>query len=386
LKIGVFGGRFDPIHIGHLSIIRRLIDTKQVDLIHVVPAADPPHKPVDTTLAHRVSMIEAAISTLCSEQRSKIKIDLRESYRTGASWTYQTLIEISNEYPLDSLWLIIGTDTAKQLHTWKRLDLIFSHSNLLIIERPGHQIVETARYLTTQFRNLPEIIYDDSPPIECDSTSIRNQTRAPLGSIRSIIDEHNLYSASKRIILGITGRVGSGKTTAANYLSTTFQIPIIDLDSIGHILLETDAPKSELISHFGRRILENSHISRQKLGQIVFSDTEQLAALNSIIHPYIRHETVKSLQNSSGNVVIVGALFTEIGIDPLCTSIWVIDAEDSLIESKIGKKFTISRSQRSREEYRQHGSVIPNSFGSEFTETLNREYLHLLNQSIKGDS
>ena len=92
--------------------------------------------------------------------------------------------------------------------------------------------------------------------------------------------------------IGITGSIACGKSTVSDYLITK-GYTIIDADKLGHVALTSNDVKRKLAEKFGENILENNEISREKLGKIVFGNTENLKNLNSIIHPKIKELILK---------------------------------------------------------------------------------------------
>ncbi len=174
------------------------------------------------------------------------------------------------------------------------------------------------------------------------------------------------------MIIGITGRVGSGKSTAVQVIQSRFECEVIDLDTIGHQLLEDPLVKEELIAAFGDDILGNEgHIKRSQLSQLVFSDPEQMKRLNQIIHPPLRATAIQAItaaNETAALIIVVGALIAELSLASYCDTIICIDADDSQIQAQIGPKFDhIAPFQRSRDGYRQGaGQTIINTFDTDF--------------------
>lgn len=146
------------------------------------------------------------------------------------------------------------------------------------------------------------------------------------------------------MILGITGSIGSGKTTAAKLFSK-YHFSRIDADEIGHELLKSNKKiKNKLIGHFGNEILgKNGNIDRKKLGGIVFNDKNELKKLNSVMHPCIINEIknkIKKIQKECGhnaNIIIDAPLLLEVGADKLVNKVVVM---------KVFHENVIARNQR----------------------------------------
>ncbi len=172
------------------------------------------------------------------------------------------------------------------------------------------------------------------------------------------------------MVIGLLGRVGSGKSHIASVLETHFKCDCIDLDKVGHALLEEDYIKSKLLSLFGEGILNpDASISRPKLGELVFSQESKLKALNTLMHPAMKEKVLTYLKEtkSEGKVfLMIGALIEEIGLLPYCDKLLVIDAEDSDIEARVGTKFSISQHQKSRSHYLEIAhSIVHNRYTSQ---------------------
>lgn len=135
-----YGGTFDPVHNGHLAVARAARDALHAQAsvqVFLLPAADPPHKgPTHADAQQRARMLDLAIAG-----ETGLKVDRRELYRDGPSYTIDTLLELraelGNEVPI--AWLI-GGDSLNQLHTWHRWRELFEHAHILAVQRPGSHI------------------------------------------------------------------------------------------------------------------------------------------------------------------------------------------------------------------------------------------------------
>ncbi|RAP29880.1 dephospho-CoA kinase [Candidatus Marinamargulisbacteria bacterium SCGC AG-414-C22] len=185
------------------------------------------------------------------------------------------------------------------------------------------------------------------------------------------------------IIIGITGRVGVGKSTAATIIESHFNATVCDLDLIGHKCLAKTSIKNQCSEAFGTHIFNvDGSINRHVLGDIVFSDSSKLTQLNEIVHPCIKQDVEQQIRAFSVNtiVVIVGALIKEIGLMELCNKIITISANSKKIKEKIGEKYDIiSPYQQNQDVYDSYADfVIMNNFDDQFKLELNKkvqEYL-----------
>lgn len=130
--LAIFGGTFDPVHIGHLSVAWEASELLDAD-VHLMPASVPPHRPSPTASAdQRVAMLHAALVG-----QSRLGIDTRELNRSGPSYTIDTLIELREEQGGRPLVLLIGADAFAGLPSWDRWLEIFDIAHIGVLSRPG---------------------------------------------------------------------------------------------------------------------------------------------------------------------------------------------------------------------------------------------------------
>ncbi|MFN9721115.1 MAG: nicotinate-nucleotide adenylyltransferase [Planctomycetota bacterium] len=134
MKLGIFGGTFDPVHYGHLLVAECCREELHLDEVRWVPAAAPPHKPdARITDGHaRADMLLLALSGY-----PEFKVDRRELKRSGPSYTVDTLTEFALEFPHAELYLIIGADSLRDFLTWRDPAGIAARATILACNRPG---------------------------------------------------------------------------------------------------------------------------------------------------------------------------------------------------------------------------------------------------------
>lgn len=144
-KIGIFGGSFDPVHLGHVAIVVHLIESHHLDLVYIVPAKMNPHKVLAPQEAkHRLAMLKMAFATV---PQCKI-LDL-ELKRKGPSYTIDTVRFLYDKEKIganDSLYLLLGEDQLSLLHTWKEADLLQKLCKPLIARRGASSLVSDTPY------------------------------------------------------------------------------------------------------------------------------------------------------------------------------------------------------------------------------------------------
>ena len=149
-------------------------------------------------------------------------------------------------------------------------------------------------------------------------------------------------------ILGLTGGIACGKSTISAYLKE-FGIPVIDADECSRAVVEKGSIGLEKLTEiFGNKILEkDGTLNRKAIGQIVFSDSEQLSLLNSVMEPLIREEIFRRLnqENTADLVVLDAPLLIEQHYDKICDFIMTID-----VPKKIQLERLIERDKLSEDE------------------------------------
>jgi nicotinate-nucleotide adenylyltransferase len=133
-RIGVFGGTFDPVHMGHLILAEQCREQGRLDEVWFVPSARPPHKlerPL-TPFAQRAEMLALAVAG-----NPLFRIDLSEKDRPGPSYTAETLTEFRQRLPGAEFFLVIGSDTLVDLPHWREPVRIVEQAALLVVARPN---------------------------------------------------------------------------------------------------------------------------------------------------------------------------------------------------------------------------------------------------------
>ncbi len=134
-RIGIFGGTFDPIHVGHLVAAVNAKHALNLDRVLMVVANIPWQKAGDravSSAADRFALVEAAVGDVPGVEASRIELD-----RGGESFTADTLRALRRAGPDDELFLIVGWDVAAALTTWARRDAIQRLATLVVVNRPG---------------------------------------------------------------------------------------------------------------------------------------------------------------------------------------------------------------------------------------------------------
>jgi len=140
-RIGVFGGVFDPPHLGHLVVAQDLIERLDLDLLLIVPSARPPHREAVLGAEERLSLARTAFG---GDPRIGVSdIELR---RPGPSWTVDTLEEIQKLWEPDELLLVIGVDQYRNFDSWRDPERILELADLAVMPRDGELPRKDPRY------------------------------------------------------------------------------------------------------------------------------------------------------------------------------------------------------------------------------------------------
>ena len=168
-RTGIFGGTFDPIHLGHLIAAQEIQRREHLDTIVFIPSAIPPHKAYDgmATPDDRWQMVSRAIQGNPRFRASSIELE-----REGTSYTVDTLHALRTQLdPQIRLYLIVGADNVSEIRTWCRPEEIVRLCTVLVASRPYADFSEADGQLMQQMR------FVTTPLIEISSTDIRNRVR-----------------------------------------------------------------------------------------------------------------------------------------------------------------------------------------------------------------
>jgi nicotinate-nucleotide adenylyltransferase len=197
VKVGLFGGAFDPPHRGHLAVAEGVRAALALDRVRFLPYARGPHRaaaPV-APAADRLAMLRLALSGC-----SGLVVDDRELARGGLSYTVVTLRELHRERPGDDLSLIIGTDQLELLAGWRAWREILRLARLAVVTRPGHPAGIPAGVPAGRVVSVPLSVPDVS------STIVRERVRSGRGIRRLVPAAVALYIEERGLYRDPTGK------------------------------------------------------------------------------------------------------------------------------------------------------------------------------------
>jgi len=176
MKIGILGGTFDPVHLAHLLLAETCREECGLDQVRLLPASNPPHKQGETIspAKQRIAMLEFAVAGF-----PEFVVDRREIKRDGLSYTWQTLTEFRDEFPDDELFFLMGSDSLRDLMTWKQPETIAELATLVAVNRGPISEEQMNVYLEP----LPEgvrkaIRFVQMPAVDISASNIRARANA----------------------------------------------------------------------------------------------------------------------------------------------------------------------------------------------------------------
>ncbi len=192
MKVGVFGGAFDPPHVGHLIITEGVRTALDLDRVLFIPYTTGPHRPDGPAVEarHRLQMLE-----LSTGDNEYFEIDDVELQRGGVSYTIDTLRSLAEERPGDEIVLIIGSDQLPVFSDWKEWRNILDMAQVAVIERPGFDLDSGPDELTGSMIPVP------LPLLLISSTMIRERVSAGLSIQYLVLPEVAGYIEKQKLYL-----------------------------------------------------------------------------------------------------------------------------------------------------------------------------------------
>jgi len=153
-KIALFGGTFNPVHKGHISLAVEVQDLFKFDKFYFVPAKIPPHKKIpQVSPENRIAMLKLAMEFLDKRVFEISDVEIRSR---GKSYTYITLKEFNKTYKNNELFFIVGTDIFATIQSWNRWEDLFDLANFIVVNRPNYPFSTMLEKISSKL--LPLII------------------------------------------------------------------------------------------------------------------------------------------------------------------------------------------------------------------------------------
>jgi nicotinate-nucleotide adenylyltransferase len=189
-RIAYYGGSFDPVHCGHITIAKRLIDIFSLDRFIFLPAYHAPHKPDSKPLSayHRFAML-----TLATADDARMSVSTLELDHAKKRYTVESLPEILAAHPGSTVFFVMGADSWKDICTWKEWEAVLLMTNHIVVTRPGYEIgfehvTDEVRTRIVDLRGptgskpalserVPKIYITDAVKLAVSATAIRDDVR-----------------------------------------------------------------------------------------------------------------------------------------------------------------------------------------------------------------
>lgn len=198
MRLGIYGGTFDPVHYGHLLLAETCRDQLKLDQVRFVPAATPPHK-----TNHKISdgHARADMLGLAVSGYPDFVVDRRELNRIGPSYTVDTLVEFKSEHPDAELYFLVGADSLRDLLTWREPERITQLAMLVACNRPGLPTLDHDRIATWIGPELAGRIKTvQIPGTDISASELRDRVRSGRSvrfltprAVEAFVIEHKLY-------------------------------------------------------------------------------------------------------------------------------------------------------------------------------------------------
>jgi nicotinate-nucleotide adenylyltransferase len=196
MKIGLYFGTFNPIHVGHLIIANHMAEYSNLEQIWMVVTPHNPFKNKDTLLDDNQRL---QLVTIATEDYPKIKASDIEFKLSQPNYTVNTLVHLQEKFPQHEFSLIMGEDNLRSLHKWKNYEVILQNYSIYVYPRIEAKN-QTAELISSEFKNHPRIHIIDAPIVEISSTFIRKNIKKgkniqPLlpTKVWEYIDHNNFY-------------------------------------------------------------------------------------------------------------------------------------------------------------------------------------------------
>jgi len=180
VRIGLYGGTFDPIHLGHLRAAENAREELSLDLVAFVPSALPPHRSAPLSLAEdRLAMTRLAVAPYAAFDAWDAELR-----RPGPSYTVETVEALVRTRAADSFVLVVGADTWSEIPTWREPERLLALVEVAVVERPGFSTPEPA----PPFPGARGVRRVSGPGLALSASAIRERARAGL-SVRFLVPD-----------------------------------------------------------------------------------------------------------------------------------------------------------------------------------------------------
>ncbi len=194
MRIGLYGGTFDPIHLGHLILAEQCREQLRLDAVWFIPAGEPPHKPPGgrTPGRQRFEMLELAISGHAAFRALDVEIA-----RSGTSFTVETLAVLHQQHPATEFWWLMGADALRDFPTWREPERILTLCRLAAVNRGGIESPETTAARQRFHDRIDDVVM---PAITFSASDVRHRVASGQSvrylvprAVEVYIEQHGLF-------------------------------------------------------------------------------------------------------------------------------------------------------------------------------------------------
>ncbi|MEE0434019.1 MAG: nicotinate (nicotinamide) nucleotide adenylyltransferase [Peptococcaceae bacterium] len=197
MQIGLFGGTFDPIHLGHVDMINQLCEQMQLDKVVFIPSYIPPHKHKAHMTSYRDRL---AMTKLAVAEEPHFEVSTYESEQETPSYTYHTVLHFSDIYPDDVLYYIVGVDAFNDIETWYRWRDLLQMVQFIVIDRPGRKLFMSEETKKIVHQSAYDVHHLALHTLPVSSTMVRQRLQAKESvagclapAVQNYIEKHQLY-------------------------------------------------------------------------------------------------------------------------------------------------------------------------------------------------
>ncbi len=196
MRLGIVGGTFDPIHLGHVAMAEAAADCARLDLVLLIPTNVPPHRAAATApAADRLAMCR-----LAAAGHPRLEASDLELRRPGPSYTVDTLRALARERPGAELFLVLGWDAARELRSWRSPEEVLRLARLVVVSRPGYPPPTPADLAAAGLDPARVLLCDAATP-DVVATEVRRRVQqgdSPAGmldpAVEAYVRRHRLYA------------------------------------------------------------------------------------------------------------------------------------------------------------------------------------------------
>lgn len=198
MGIALFGGSFDPFHLGHLELVKQTLSLPYISKIIIIPNYISPLKNKENlSIKHRTKLINLSLDSLETNLKNKCEISTFESNSKEQSYSYKTVKHFSDIYLQNPLYWILGEDSFYSLHLWKNTSQFIPLLNLILFKRNKQSDIGAQEYLNLNKLNPKSLIEIKNKYINLSSTEIRKNVSLTnfelLDEQITYINDNNLY-------------------------------------------------------------------------------------------------------------------------------------------------------------------------------------------------